>query len=217
MGNCSLDFEQQKISLLNALVSMDTLSARTILTRPYDPCTPHQVVEQLVAPALEIIGEGWEKGEYSLSQVYVSGRICEELVDLILPPMHQSRRYQPKMAIAVLEDRHMLGSRVVYSALRASGFELAHYGSQTVDALAQRVEKDRIELLLVSTLMLSSALRVKRLRSLLEQSGRQVKIMVGGAPFRFDPALWQEVRADACGSSAAEAVDFAENLLKELQ
>lgn len=217
MQNSSPDFEKLKPRLTNALISMDFLTVREILTQSYDQCTPYQLVEQLVVPVLETIGNGWEKGEFSLSQVFVSGRFCEEMVDIILPPMDNARRYQPKMAIAVLEDRHMLGARVVYSAMRASGFELANYGSQNAESLVRRVEKDHIQVLLVSTLMLPSALKVKRLRSLLDQTNQRVKIMVGGAPFRFDPQLWQEVGADAFGLSAADAIAFAEQTLEELK
>ena len=67
-----------------------------------------------LVPVLEEIGTGWENGTYALSQVYMSGRICEELVDLILPPTDVMRRTQPKIAIATLEDYHMLGKRIVY-------------------------------------------------------------------------------------------------------
>ena len=41
-------------------------------------------MEKLVVPALERIGAGWEQGRVALSQVYMSGRICEELVDTLL-------------------------------------------------------------------------------------------------------------------------------------
>ena len=54
-----------------------------------------------------------------------------ELVDTILPPADPSRTDLPPMAIAVLEDYHLLGLRVVYSALRASGYALQNYGRWT--------------------------------------------------------------------------------------
>lgn len=38
-----------------------------------------------MVPALDRIGTGWENGTIALSQVYMSGRICEEVVDDLLP------------------------------------------------------------------------------------------------------------------------------------
>ena len=77
------DFEQITGRLSAALLSIDRLAVKDILTQPYPNLSSYQVVEELVVPALELIGAGWETGVYSLSQVYMSGRICEEMVDLI--------------------------------------------------------------------------------------------------------------------------------------
>ena len=43
------------------------------------------VVDKVVVPALENIGQGWEEGRVSLSQVYMAGRICEGAMGEILP------------------------------------------------------------------------------------------------------------------------------------
>ncbi len=202
MANLDVDrFEQ-------ALLSVDRLGARNILTASRDGQTPIEIVESLVLPALERIGAGWERGDIALSQVYMSGRICEELVNSVLPPGGSIRENQPKMAIAVLDDYHLLGKRIVYSALRASGFELLDYGQTRVDDIARRVQEDGVQILLISTLMLPSALHVQDLRSRLDELGLDVKIVVGGAPFRFDDQLWQEVGADAMGQNASDAMSI---------
>ena len=191
-----------------ALLSLDRLAARNMLLESGGSETPLQLVERLVVPALERIGAGWEQGQVALSQVYMSGRICEELVDALLPHDGLGRKNRPKMAIAVLQDYHLLGKRIVYSVLRASGFELLDYGRVDTDDLVRRVRNDGVEVLLISVLMLSSALRVKDVQTRLKSLGSEVKIVVGGAPFRLDDQLWKEVGADAMGREASEAVDI---------
>jgi len=202
--------------LKDALLSIDKLTVREILTGTYPDTTTYQIVEELVVPALEAIGVGWEAGIYSLSQVYMSGRLCEEMVDLILPPSDPARRNQPKMAIVVLEDYHLLGKRIVYSVLRASGFEIMNYGHMDLETLSKRVLNDDVKILLISVLMLPSALRIKDLRASLGEQGGKIKIVVGGAPFRFDDQLWQEVGADAFGATAVEAVEIIRRLIEEI-
>ena len=54
--------------------------------------------------------------------------------------------------------------------------------------------------------MLPSALQVREVRAGLWAAGANVRLIVGGAPFRLDAHLWQEVGADAMGRNAAEAV-----------
>jgi len=60
--------------------------------------------------------------------------------------------------------------------------------------------------LIISTLMLSSALAIKAIIPGLRTSNPGIIIMAGGAPFRFDRELWKEVGADATGSNASEAL-----------
>jgi len=146
------DFEQ-------ALLSLDRLKVQKMVMELDESWMPIQRVEKLVAPALERIGSGWEQGKVSLSQVYMSGRICEELVDTWLPSTAAGRKNQPRMAIAVLNDYHM---------------------------------------------MLPSALSVKDVKARLNGAGSDIKIVVGGAPFRFDSQLWQDVGADAMARNASE-------------
>jgi methanogenic corrinoid protein MtbC1 len=194
-----------------ALLSLDKIAAKRILIESQLP--PVQFIEQVVIPSLERVGQGWERGTIALSQVYMSGRICEDLVDVFLPPGAPDRKDQPKMSIAVLEDYHLLGKRIVYSVLRASGFELLDYGRVEVDGLVRRVREDRVQVLLLSTLMLPSALHVKDVRAKLNGVGLGIKIIVGGAPFRFDERLWQEVGADAMGLNTSEAVSIVAKLV----
>ncbi|MBF0229250.1 MAG: cobalamin-dependent protein [Desulfamplus sp.] len=190
---------------MEALLSLNRVAARRILE---DAASIDKIsfIENVVIAALERIGEGWKSGIFALSQVYMAGRICEELIDEILPPGDPDRKDQPKMAICVLSDHHKLGKTIVYSLLRASGFDLLDYGTMEVEELVQRIKDDKIKIILVSVLMLHSALKVKHLKEKLDSLNLDVKIVVGGAPFRFDKQLWQEVGADAMCSTASEAV-----------
>ena len=193
-----------------ALVQMDRVEAEVLFARALAELGPVAAVECLVVPALERIGAAWEEGSVALSQIYMSGLICEELVDRALPPSDPDRKRQPRSAIVVLEDHHLLGKRIVHAMLRASGFELFDYGRMEADALVARALSDRIRVLLISVLMLPSALRVKEVCAALRARGSGIKVAVGGAPFRFDPDLWREVGADAMGRNAGEAVALLE-------
>jgi methanogenic corrinoid protein MtbC1 len=199
-----------------ALLSLDRAAIGKLFA-PSDGSTPSiEQIETMLIYAMEQIGQGWEQGRVSLSQVYMSGRMCEELVDSLLPASAPGRISVPTMAIAVLEDHHMLGLRLVYSILRASGYELRNYGRKGLDELVALVLADGVKVLLVSVLMLRSALRIKQLSDRLRATGCPVKLIVGGAPFRFDPSLWREVGADATADSAAGAVSIVRQMSEEV-
>ncbi len=209
-GERMTDFSRQ---FEKALLSLDRLEAMRLITKAAERLTAMELVDQVIVTALTRIGTSWERGDVALSQVYMSGRICEDLVDVLLPPGDPQRKDQPPMAIAVLDDYHLLGKRIVYSVLRAGGFELKDYGRVTVDEIVSRVRADQIRVLLISTLMLRSALRVREVAAQLKAEGLDVKIVVGGAPFIFDAQLWREVNADAMGYSASDVTGIIETLL----
>lgn len=175
--------------------------------------TPLEVAEFCLAPVLERMGDAWENGQLALSQIYMASRISEELVEKILPPPAEMRAEVPRVALALLEDYHMLGKRLVQSALRLAGIEVLDYHRVSVDELLQYAVRDKPELLLISTLMLRSALHVRDVRLGLDAAGLSIPIYVGGAPFRLDPALWREVGASAMGASSTEAIRLVRNFL----
>ena len=142
----------------------------------------------------------------------MSGRICEELVDAIFPPADTERSQKPDVAIATLDDYHLLGKQIVYSVLRASGHQLIDYGRVDLESLIERVREDDTKVVLISVLMYPAALRVKEVRAALPD---HVKIIVGGAPFRFDQELWRQVGADGMGRSASDAISLVASFAGE--
>ena len=200
-----------------SLEVLDRVGADKIFEQALSSMTPIQAVEGVVVPALQQTGEAWAAGSVALSQIYMGGRFCEELVEKVLPPSDPDRKHQPRSAIVVFSDYHMLGKRIVYSLMRASGFELFDYGRMDADELVERAVADRIRVLLISVLMLPSALRVRDVCARLRAASPGIRIVVGGAPFLFDERLWSEVGADAMGRSAADAVTIVAGWMEDMQ
>ncbi|MFC2102328.1 B12-binding domain-containing protein [Bacteroidota bacterium] len=206
-----MDIKDAVQRLERSLLLLDRTSAWDVIFEVSTETDPFQTSSELVSLALENIGKNWEEGNLSLSQVYMSGVICEELIDQLLPPKSPSRVDRPNMGIAVLEDFHVLGKRIITSVLRSGGYEIEDLGHGiTVNELVKKVSEKNIRILLISVLMLPSALRVKELKKQLNGSG--VQVVVGGAPFRFDASLWKEVDADFCGHNPADALRIVQQL-----
>ncbi len=189
-----------------ALVALDRPRIETLFQQAVSSQSPMHLVEALMVPALTRLGDEWSAGKIALSQIYMGSRICEDVVERVLPAMAEERKGYPPMAITVLNDYHALGKHIVLSVMRAGGFDILDYGRMEVDALVERIMGDGVKILLISVLMLPAALKVKALRAALDAKGYRVRIAVGGAPFLFDPELWREVGADAMGRNAADAV-----------
>jgi methanogenic corrinoid protein MtbC1 len=201
-------------NLERALLSLDQEAAEEIIFELVKTAPASEIAGNLISETLRRIGESWEQGKLSLSQIYTSGIICEKIIDKILLPTDVSFHYQPKIAIGVFEDFHLLGKRIVHSTLRAAGFEVMDLGGGlTSDQIEEIVIKEKIEILLISVLMLPSALRLKELTTRLVPYN--VQVVVGGAPFRFDENLWKEIGADYCGHDSSDALTIVNQLIEE--
>jgi len=199
------------------LLDVDQLAVRNLIDKLLKECQPLDIIENLITPVLQKIGAGWEKGDLALSQVYMSGRLCEEILPDLLPKAGSVPKNNLKIAIAVLEDYHTLGKRIVYTYLRACGYNVIDYGHGiNAGDLARKVIEDNIQILMISTLMLRAALQVKAVKEILDKSECKTKIIVGGAPFLLDDQLWRMVSADAMGRTASEAIETIESLAEDI-
>lgn len=198
--------------LERALLELDQNLAESIILDAIKTTSPIETAGNLISDTLMHIGESWEQGDLALSQVYMSSLICEKIIDNILPPKSPDRKHQPKTAIGVFEDFHLLGKRIVCSTLRASGIEIMDLGGGlSIENVVETVKKEKIKILLLSVLMLPSAIRIKDLMAQL--ADEDVSVVVGGAPFRFDEKLWKEIGAHHYGKDSAAALEIVINLM----
>ena len=200
-------------AFLQALLSLDRETARRQLRLAVRGDDPTFAVESLLIPTMEQIGHLWETGAVALSQVYMSGRICEGLLDEMLPQTDDAAGGEPQTAILVFEDNHAMGKRLVLSALRVARIPMRDYGlGVTLEDLVRQVRRDRPKVLLISVLMLRSALRLSELVRNLSALSERPYIIVGGAPFLLDRQLWRQVGADAMAANSTEVLQLLKTL-----
>lgn len=197
----------------DALLSLNSVAAQNMIFRAFTEDNAFEIVNDIIAPVLEKIGDMWVCGDIALSQEYMAGKICEEIVEKLLPSESPSRMSTPVIGITTLGDEHMLGKRIVTSFIRASGFNIHDYGDMGPENVAMKVKEEGVEVLMVSTLMLNLAYEVKKLREIFDRENISARIIVGGAPFLFDRDLWKEVGADAMAVDAMESIGKIQDVL----
>ncbi|WP_312890994.1 cobalamin B12-binding domain-containing protein [Clostridium thailandense] len=172
-------------------------------------------IDKIIVEVLIKIGEKWEKGTVALSQVYMSSRICEEMIEKLLPTHLNQTKAVPPMAIVTLEDHHNLGKKIVSAVLKSAGYKIKDYGfGIRAEEIIEKALSDNIKILLISVLMYPSALKIKGIVDILHEKDPSIKILVGGAPFLIDKELWKSIGADAMGKSAADDIPIIERWIR---
>jgi len=192
-----------------ALLDVDKPAAEKLFKQGLEKHSPLEFMDHVMVPAIEEIGSHWDEGKIALAQMFMAARISEQLVDT-LPPPAPMREDQPKLALALYWDYHRLGKSIVNSMLRVNGWDVIDYKRQDDEGLVKRANEDGLKVLCISVLMMPSALRLK---NVLPKLNPDIKVLVGGAPFRFDPDLYKDIGADAMGKSATEAVEQVTKLM----
>jgi methanogenic corrinoid protein MtbC1 len=200
----------------SALLDLKQSEAQDIFKQAIDSHGVVEAAQLYITDTLSEFGQEWENGDLALSQLYMSARLVEDICLTLFDQKHENTELSP-VGMTTLGDFHLLGKRIVLSVLRSSGWVIQDLGQTgSVPELLQKIEKTKIKYLLVSTLMLPSALLVGQLTTAIQERGLDVKVMVGGAPFNFDENLFIRVGADKMGKSPKDVISQLEKWCPEV-
>ena len=178
--------------------------------------SPQRILEEALAPAMEIVGDKFRCNEVYVPEVLVAARAMKKSLALLKPLLTQTGVKPVATAVigTVKGDLHDIGKNLVCMMLEGAGFEVVDVGADVApEKFVQAVKDTNAQILGISTLLTTTMLGMKDVLKALEQADlrKQVKVMVGGAP--VTQSFADEIGADAYGESAAVAADKAKELL----
>lgn len=199
-----------------SLLNYDKDNSKLIMDKYIFEYDEISFIEEMLYNVFLNIEKKWDEGELSLSHLYLSSIICEELLTYLEEKREFKYSKNYNIAIVTLEDNHALGKRIVSSILRSNGYLIEDFGHgiHVMDIITKIIEF-KTKILLVSVLMYPSALKVKELKEELKRNNLDTKIIVGGAPFIMDNNLWKYVEADAFGITASDSIALIAEMTKE--
>jgi 5-methyltetrahydrofolate--homocysteine methyltransferase len=178
--------------------------------------SPQKILDEALAPAMEIVGDKFRCNEVYVPEVLVAARAMKKSLALLKPLLTQTGVKPVATAVigTVKGDLHDIGKNLVCMMLEGAGFEVVDVGADVApEKFVQAVKETKAQILGISTLLTTTMLGMKDVLRALEQADlrKQVKVMVGGAP--VTQSFADEIGADAYGESAAVAADKAKELL----
>ncbi len=177
-----------------------------------------QLLQEVVNPAIETVAEAWEEHhELSLSQIYVAGLIVKDSVETLSLPERAEKAVGKVVFGTAFGDHHGLGKLIVSAFLRSGGFEVVDLGlSVPAKTFVEVALSEGADIIAVSALMIDPAFKICDIRDEMNKRGiKNIVLLVGGAPFRYNPELYKTVGADGTAATAYEAIDVAKHLLEE--
>ena len=173
------------------------------------------VINQDLIPALDKVGDRYEKGEIFLPQLINSANAsCEgfEVIKKRIASRGGSSISKGKIIVATVQgDIHDIGKNIVKVILENYGYQVIDLGR---DVPAERVVETAIEqdvhLIGLSALMTTTVSSMAATIAALRESGHPCKIWVGGAV--LTPEYAEEIGADYYAKDAKQSVDIAKEV-----
>jgi corrinoid protein of di/trimethylamine methyltransferase len=203
--------------LYEAVLTGDATAARAIteqaLAAKVDPLV---LVHDAMTPAMAEVGRRFECNEYFVPELLLSARAMKSALELIRPLLvAQGSEPVGRVVIGTVKgDLHDIGKNLVAAMLEGGGFEVIDLGvNVTPEKFVATAKEKNAHIVAMSALLTTTMLSMKATIEALAQAGLRpkVKVLIGGAP--ITPRFANEIGADGCGASAAEAVAVARKAL----
>ena len=201
--------------LFNAIVEMKEDEALVLAREELEGGKDPLELVDLFRKAVEEVGDRYEKGEYFLPELMMTGQIMEQLAELTKDKLKgeygDSGKTRGKVLIGtVKDDIHDIGKNIVRFMLDANGFEVKDLGVDiSPDKFVEAAKEFEPQVVGLSALLTLAFDPMKETVEAFEKAGLRdkIKIMVGGAP--VDDQVREYTGADAWGKDAVEAVSLA--------
>ena len=189
-------------------------AAKAVIATKMDPL---MAIEKGLVPAIEEVGEKFEKMELYLPELMLAGDAMKSALALLLPLLPKgSRGYKATAVIGTVQgDVHEIGKNIVASLMLAGGYNVIDLGVDVKTiAFVEEARKAGAKIIGASALMSSTIGSQKDIVDYLVSSGdrRKFAVLVGGGPTTKEWA--KEIGADGCGMTAVEAVKLADKFVK---
>lgn len=174
------------------------------------------IINEELIPALNNVGEGFEKGTVFLPQLLMSAESAKSAFAVLKERMDQSGEVQEKKGKVILAtvkgDIHDIGKNIVKVLLENYSFDVIDLGKDVPpEKVVETVLEQDVHLVGLSALMTTTVVSMEETIRQLREKAPDCLVMVGGAVLNQEYA--DMIGADFYGKDAMQSVYYAERLL----
>ena len=177
---------------------------------------PAELLNQVLLPAINQVGEFFDQGKYFLPQLIASAEAMKNSIEVLEPLLQTggTGEEMPVVVIATVEgDIHDIGKNLVALMLKNHGFHVIDLGKDVPQAkILETAKEHHAEFIALSALMTTTMQRMREIVAAAKEEGITAKIIIGGAVITQEYA--DEIGADGYSKDAADAVKLAKSLME---
>jgi methanogenic corrinoid protein MtbC1 len=184
--------------------------------------TPEDIVFRVVIPAVEeMMADITRDPDANLAQHFMTAQIAAEVTEAMLLKFTHPPEIIGRVVIGTAAgDLHSLGKRIVMGCLKALMVDVIDLGVNVpAEKFVDAAVTNNAQVIAVSAMMVHTATGEngsRKVRQILKERGLEdrIKVVVGGAPYRFDEQLYKTVGADGWASDGIAAGKMIVDLIR---
>ena len=177
---------------------------------------PLEIVEQIIIPALEIVGKDYESGASFLPQLIKSADTVKAAFVVLKEAMKATGGmiFYGKVILATVQgDIHDIGKNIVKVLMENYGYEVVDLGKDvSIEKVVETAKEQNIKMVGLSALMTTTVVNMEKTIKALKDAGLNCVTAVGGAVLTEDYA--KKIGADFYCKDAMDTVRAANRIFK---
>ena len=176
-----------------------------------------EIIESLMIPALNRVGDAYERQEIFLPQLLRSAQAASRGFDLLKEKLEAAsggRLSRGKILLATVRgDIHDIGKNIVRAVLENYGYTVLDLGRDVpAEQIVETVRREEVPLVGLSALMTTTLPAMAETIRALREAGLPCRVMVGGAV--LTPEYARDIGADFYARDAKQSADIARQVFE---
>jgi methanogenic corrinoid protein MtbC1 len=204
----AVDLERTLAAFEDAVAEVDVTSAVAVVDSALAAgADPVALLTDVVGPAQRVVGEKWQRGEWSVAEEHAATAVALSAIETIAREVRRKPAGRGRVVVACAErEWHALAAMMIDCALRSDGWETTLLGASTPALrLSQYLQDLGPDALAVSCSVLGSLPTTRRLIEASRAAG--IPVLVGGPALGTDDLRARNLGATAWAADARHAIE----------
>lgn len=209
-SDSSHKLDKKTLDLSQIIISGTKNEARSATIKLLQSNEALEIVDSIIIPSLDRVGEMYEKEKIFLPQLIQAAETVKEAFEVIKENLTSSADVNKGTILlaTVKGDIHDIGKNIVKVVLENYGYKIIDLGRDiSAERIVDEAKKNNIKLIGLSSLMTTTVKSMEETIRLLRKEYSACKVLVGGAVLTNEYSA--KIGADFYAKDAKEAVDIA--------
>ncbi len=144
------------------------------------------LIDEELIPAIQKVGEYYEKKQYFLPQLIRGAEAMEKAMDILAPELVKDNGDQPEHGTVVIAtvkgDVHDIGKNIVAMLLKNYGFKVVDLGKDVdAESIIEAAKTNNAHIIALSALMTTTMNQMPLVMEKMKETKLELPLMVGGA------------------------------------